>query len=205
MAGENTVEFTLEAKDLTTAALSRVSQQVDNLIKQNERLAQSGAAGATGIGRLETQLNRLTTVNGIAHDGLRRINSIIAGATFGAAFGFVAVAVSSLTETLIAQIVKWFDLETAATRAKASLEAIGRSMEKSVAPALIPIQTRLEEIKKQLANINARTPQAAAAIEARLIAERANLERLRNLILGPKPTEQEIGIGLNQEAIGKRI
>ena len=113
MAGENTVEFTLEAKDLTTAALSRVSQQVENLIKQNERLAQSGATGAVSIGRMENQLNRLTTANGLAYEAVRRVNSAIAGFFIGSTIGFVLGAMSGLTERIKEQIAAWFSAAAA--------------------------------------------------------------------------------------------
>lgn len=208
MAG-NSVTFELRAEDQgAVATAERVGAAVTAQARAVERTTTATAAQTSAASAAERQQRRLqnaiagsTSAAGLAATAVSNLRGMLLSVPMGA----VAGATAALTATLIEQAVKWLDLETAVSRAEKTLKSFGQTTAQAVAPALLPIQTRIEEINKQLGNINARTPQAAAAIEARLIAERDNLTRLRDTILGPKLNEQQIGYGANQEAMGRRI
>jgi len=214
----------------TVKIVLRVIGEDTEALRQTRRALDDNAAAATRAGngqralnaaavdgdrqtrRLANALDRVTSTSGLAATAVSRMGSMMVNLPMQA----VAIAVGVLTAALITQVVKWLDLESSANRAKKVIDSLGQSSIMAARVAIPAIQTEIETLKKLLDLGSASAPFIAmwresmgnptgtmndAALKERI----RDLERLRDTILGPKPTEQEIGFGENQEAMGRRI
>jgi len=182
----DTVKIVLRAVDQATDALQQTRRALDGLAGGQERFNGAAVDGDRQTRRLGRAIENLTSGHGLAATAIARMQGVLVGIPFGIVIG----AVSALTESLIKQAIKWFDLETAASRATRTLNTFGQTAAQAVAPAIMANQTRIEEINKQLGNINARTAEVGAAIARRLTAERDLLISQQKLLQGVAAREQ---------------
>lgn len=204
----NEITFTIRAEDLSTPALQKIRGSIQNLHNAGMMFGRGMQSTIPSMTAWERQMSRLTTVNGLAFEAFRRFNSAVSGFFIGGAIGFVIGSVNDLTDSLIKNIVKWLDLESAATKAQRSLETIGRTQADANKQVALAAQTRIEQLKKEISDVSSvfflydrffKTNHLSQTERLKLMEEEiAAMEKIRDLAM---PTQEFI----SQAELGRRI
>lgn len=200
----NEIVYSLRTEDFSTPTVNRVIQsyqQLDNQFRQSQRAIGNIIPSAQSW---ERQMSRLTTVNGLMFEGMRRINSMFGGMAFGVVVG----GFSALTQAVINYAGKLsglvFDQERFAQSLQATLDRSAQ-YERFVQGVLSAapgkergvIESRAQSVADELIKIN-------NEVTAKLEAMRRQTESPLGVLQFPVERGQAEIEALNQRAAALR-
>lgn len=188
----DTIVYTLETRDLSTGTVNKIQGSFQRLEQEVNRLKGGLGSIIPNANQWERQMQRLTTVNGLAFEAFRRFNAAISGFFFGGAIGIVIGALNSVTGSLFEQAKEWVGLTDKIDRYKkklAELQAFSLAQQYQAERLILSeeIKARLERIAELdrlfAARLEQRKQESAFQIlqrnqEAALAREREELQRL---------------------------
>ncbi len=149
MPTTDSVTIVLRAVNEASAALNDARRQLDQFTQTQDRATGSGERFNRTTGetdrqtrRLHNTISNLTSGAGLTATALTRVQGVL----FSIPFGLVTGAVAGLTAALSTQVIKWLDLESAASRAQKALADFSRTADQQVQQSLLRVQTRIEEL-----------------------------------------------------------
>lgn len=159
---DNTITYTLTARDLSGPTLEQNRQAVERLVGATVRHDDAMRRSAISAQAMQRQYQRMTTAAGLQYEALQRVNAALSGLVIGGTIGIAITAMSGLTQKIYDHVAAWFSAEAALKKYREQLGELEKEQRKDLETFRAQQLQLYDQIEQQQRYVNLLRERGAA-------------------------------------------